>query len=280
MTVPIMNTSQLDYEIELCDLIKKKTILQYDDSEIYLATWRHQIICVKQIPNNIHTQNELQILSKSIHPRICQFLGANIGKKYISILFEYMENGDLYQYITSSKANSLTKRDKLTLMVDITIGLHYLHERKPQIIIHRDLKPSNIMINKQGEAKISDFGISKLVDIYGKNKYTGHTVEKGTYIWMSPEVLKHENYNYKSDIYCLGLIFYFIWTGNVPFHESKMNTVQIVFAKFKNKIENMKVEVENFDELNKLINECISYIPDDRPDTNQIINYLNMCLTI
>ena len=271
-----MYTTTTDYVIDLSELTKTKILFKYDHLEIYLATWRYQTICVKEIPNNSATNNELQILSKCINPRICQFLGAHIGDKYTSIIFEYMENGDLHHYITTNRL-TLTKEKKIRMMIDITLGLHYLHARKPQIILHRDLKPSNILINKHGEAKISDFGISKLIENDGKIKFCGHTAEKGTYIWMSPEVLKHENYNYKSDIYCLGLIIYFIWTERLPFEEKKMNTIQLIFAKFQN---SLNLFINDFEELNTIIKKCCNPNPNERPNSDDVIIHLNMCLTL
>lgn len=265
-----MNTSSVDYRININNIEHLETILKYKKIHIYLAKWRvYQFVCVKQIENDDKVDNELHILSKCIHPRIVQFLGAGKTDIHTYMLFEYMENGNLEDYISKTK---IDVREKYQLMLDICIGVHYLHNRKPEIVLHRDLKPGNILINKHGEAKISDFGISKLINNDMCNVFTGHTGETGTYIWMSPEVLKHEEYNYKSDIYCLGLILYFIWTEKKPFQEYNMNTIQIMFAKFQNKLE---IHISDNQDMNDLVNLCCSYNKDVRPNTEYIIETLS-----
>lgn len=271
-----MNTSSIDYRIDVDNLEKYETLLRYKKIHIYRAKWRkYQTVCVKQIDNNggdddeeDEVKNELSILSKCIHPRIVQFLGAGKKGRSAYIIFEYMDNGNLEEYISNIKLNN---NQKLKLMLEITIGLQYLHNRTPEIILHRDLKPANILINKYGEAKISDFGISKLINSDVFDVFKGHTGEMGTYMWMSPEVLKHEHYNYKSDIYGLGLIIYYIWTETKPFIEYDLNTIQLMFAKFQNKLE---ISITNNNVIHDLVNLCCSYEMDKRPDSETIIERL------
>ena len=264
-----MNTSSLDYDIDLKTLDELECIEKNKAVHVYIALWRkHQKICVKKLVNSEEVSNELSVLSKCIHPKIVQCLGMAFDNMFTYIFFEYMENGNLEDYLLKTK---LDNHKKISLMIDISIGLHYLHNRNPEIILHRDLKPANILINKHGDAKISDFGISKLIDTSSCNIFSGHTGEKGTYMWMSPEVLKHEDYNYKTDIYSLGLIFYFIWTEQKPFSEYKMNTIQLMFAKFQDKLE---LKIENQETLNNLITNCCAYHKETRPSTDEIIEIL------
>ena len=264
-----MNTSSIDYRINMDNIEKVETIVMYQKVEVYIAKWRtYQKVCVKKIFNEKEVDNELAVLSKCIHPKIVQCFGASKDDDFTYILFDYMENGNLEDYLHKVKLDHVKKID---LMMDITIGLHYLHNRKPEIILHRDLKPANILINKYGEAKISDFGISKLVTTETSDLFTGHTGEKGTYTWMSPEVLKHEEYNYKSDIYSLGLIMYYIWTEKKPFHEEEMNTIQMMFAKFQNKL---TIEIKDNEDMDDLINWCCSFEKENRPSSQEVIEEL------
>lgn len=226
-------------------------------------------VCVKEVNTDENISNELLILSKCIHPKIVQFLGFHRGNIKTTILFEYMENGNLYDYM---KTSNLTSIQKIQIMLDVSKALHYLHNRYPEIILHRDMKPSNILINKYGDAKIADFGISKMVkqnDEFNCNKHSG---EKGTYVWMSPEVLKGEQYNHMADIYSLGLIMYYIWTGRIPFSELKMTTIQLMFQKNKGVL--MLLDIEDCDMLNTLIHHCVMYDPASRPNTKHIIEQL------
>tara|TARA_Y100000389_G_C17466206_1_gene525827 strand:- start:3794 stop:4639 length:846 start_codon:yes stop_codon:yes gene_type:complete len=267
-----MNTTSIDYNISSVDIKILNVLKDFGSVKIYRALWKEQLVCVKEIQNDCYKKkstnvdNELRILSKSIHPKIVQFLGAEKKENKTTIVFEYMERGDLDEYIEKDGLN-LDDDTKLKLMLDITLGLHYLHLRCPNAIIHRDLKPANILINKYGCAKICDFGLSKLLDkaLLRRIKHSG---EKGTYIWMAPEVLKHEHYDSSSDIYSLGLIIYFIWTSKIPFHSYEMNIIQIAFAKHNNALTIEKTHNKFIDDL---INKCISFEPKMRPKTIDII---------
>ena len=263
-----MNTSQIDYiindEIQYID-----SVFEYKTVRVYKGLWRYQTICVKEVENNDKLDNELLILSKCIHPKIVQFIGMKKDQFKTSIMFEYMENGNLKEYL---KKNIIPDDQKYKIMKDIVIGLHYLHNRQPNIVLHRDLKPENILVNKYGEVKIADFGISKLVNNSSCHNYKGHSGEQGTYIWMAPEVINHEPYNYLCDIYSLGLIMFYIWTGKVPFSETNMNTIQIMFAKINN---NITVSINNNEKLNALVQWCIMFEKEKRPKTSDIIKQLS-----
>lgn len=271
-----MNTSCEDYSIQKNSWLKLSSLYESANIDVCKALWRHETVCVKHIKfgesKNISksdVENEVKILSKCIHPKICQFLGADINDKDVYMVFEFMEHGDLGKYMTCTSIEQLRRME---IMTDIAKGLCYLHNRKPDIIMHRDLKPENILIGAHGVAKIADFGISKLVKVDDTKLYQGHTGERGTYTWMSPEVLKHEKYNIKSDIYSFGLLMYYIWTSKRPFSQYKMNRVQLMLAKFKN-----EAHLEPFESngpLFDLVTRCVQMDPELRPDIGQVITEL------
>jgi serine/threonine protein kinase len=270
-----MNTSCKDYDIDPNDIEYLRVLKRYASVTIHEALWRHELICIKEIrkskDNDQHEneiRNELTILAKSIHPKVVQFLGAHQDEEKTTILFEYMSNGNLEEYLSS---HTLSDIEKKQIMFDIVLGIHYLHKRKPNTIIHRDIKPSNILVNKHGCVKICDFGISKIVDDESFSSNTTHSGEKGTYMWMSPEVLAHEKYDWSSDIYSLGLILFYIWTQRKPFSDQHMNTVQIMYAKFQNKLVINSTGNKRVDYIVKM---CIMHNPKDRPTTEYILKYL------
>lgn len=264
------NTSVFDYYININDLFFKNTLFYSKNVNIYEADWRNERVCVKEINTDDNTSNELLVLSKCIHPKIVQFLGFHRGNIKTSILFEFMSNGNLEEYI---KCTAVPVLKKIEIMIDVVKALHYLHNRFPEIVLHRDMKPSNILINKHGEAKLSDFGISKMVKRKYSSDFTDHSNEKGTYVWMSPEVLKGEPYNYTSDIFSIGLIIYYIWTEQYPYKELNLSTIQLLFQKNKG---NLKLgEIDNHYELNVLTRECVLTNPVERPNTQNILNRLN-----
>jgi serine/threonine protein kinase len=264
-----METSQTDYQIQLQDVRFVKILRRTEYVNIHLALWRHQIVCVKEIVEPSRSvEREISILTKCIHPKIVQFLG--YSGKYI--LFEYMENGDLRDYMALYD-RALTSMDRIRIMLDISIGLHYLHNRTPCGIFHRDLKPDNILVNRHGDVKIADFGVSKMVSSDETTKYKGHTGEMGTYMWIAPEVLQHQQYNYTADIYSLGLVFHYIWTSVLPFKHLHMTAIQLAFAKINNTIVIPSINDNTL--LNSIVEKCCTYDPMKRPNTADIIDLLH-----
>lgn len=263
----IARTTVSDYYIKKNEIKFKNTIYKTENVNIYEAEWRYERICVKEIALNEEINNELFVLSKCIHPKIVQFLGFTKQADTVSVVFEYMDNGNLSEYM---KNNKLTKEQKIDIMIEITIAINYLHNRNPETIIHRDIKPTNILVNKYGNIKLSDFGISKIIQKIDTSCDNSH--EKGTYVWMAPEVVMGINYNHTADIYSLGLLLYFIWTEKLPFEELKLITVQLMFMKIKNELS--IAPIDDNEELNNLIKACTSYDKYERPSSSEIINIL------
>ena len=288
MTKNTMCTTNTDYLIDIDEVVKLKTISDKNGSKIYKALWREELVCVKEVSTTKTIRNELNVLSKCIHPKIVQFLGAHIGPTITSMLFEYMENGNLETYIQNMKnQNVLTDQQKLVITKDIVLAIHYLHSRKPYMVIHRDVKPANILVNKYGDVKVCDFGLSKLCQNYAfpfTYRYSSitnqnHSGEKGTYLWMAPEVCNHEKYDHKSDIYSLGLTIYYIWTGRFPYEEKDLSTVQLMYAKMNNTIE-LDFSIAANERINELIRLMSSFQSTRRITTKELLQKLNTLIEI
>lgn len=142
------------------------------------------------------------------------------------MVFEYVSEGDLVKYF---KVNPLLEEDHLKrFFYKILKGVDYLHENQ---IIHRDLKLDNILIDRNMNPKICDFGISSVYDPNKKIIDTG-----GTPAYLSPEVIKAEgNVNLKSDIWSLGILLYLLGYGVVPFQAKNMQSLynKIIIGKYK-----------------------------------------------
>ena len=135
--------------------------------------------------------------------------------------------------------------------------MKFVHSQK---VVHRDLKPQNILIGNDGNIKISDFGISKLM-----NAETQMTGGVGTQKFMAPEILNEEEYDQKVDVYSFGVVLYFILTGG---EMPKITVVQIGTGK-KAKIPEKVNKISQ-----KLINKCWNFDPKDRPSFDEILNYI------
>ncbi|NXK74653.1 NEK11 kinase, partial [Amazona guildingii] len=145
---------------------------------------------------------EAQLLSKLDHPAIVKFHASFVERDGFCIITEYCEGGDLdfkiQEYRESGKI--FTQRQILDWFIQLLLGVNYMHERR---ILHRDLKTKNIFL-KNNLLKIGDFGVSRL--LMGSCDLA--TTFTGTPYYMSPEALKHQGYNTKSDIWSLGCILY------------------------------------------------------------------------
>ena len=117
-----MNTSSVDYRINSANIVRIETIVRNKNVDVYIALWReYQKVCVKEIENDEKVDNELCVLSKCIHPKIVQFFGAGKNENHTFMMFEYMENGDLENYIKKEKIDN---KKKIDIMLDSAIGLH------------------------------------------------------------------------------------------------------------------------------------------------------------
>lgn len=165
-------------------------------------------------------QREEQVTSRLTHPNVVQFLGSASAPPRYCLVFEFMEGGALSSYL---KANKGAPVDFFRLATDMAQGMAYLHEHS---VMHRDLKSSNVLLAADGTAKISDFGLSCVMEL-GRN--ADLTAETGTYGWMAPEVIKHEPYSSKADVYSFAVVLWELLAKETPFKgQSPMQTAMAV----------------------------------------------------
>lgn len=156
-------------------------------------------------------EKEIKILSSVSHPSIAVFYGCVISKKRLGIVMEYCGKGHLKKYIKISKRypqshHQLDMNEKLRILIEISLGGHYLHQRN---IIHRDLKCENVLLNDKLNAKIIDFGISK-IDTLRKMEHMTRAI--GTRHYMAPEVIRGERYSVLCDVFSFSIIMYELLT--------------------------------------------------------------------
>lgn len=110
------------------------------------------------------------------------------------------------------------------IFTQIGAALSYAHSRG---VIHRDLKPSNILLGDSGEPYLTDFGLAKLVEQSADLTKSGHIV--GTPTYMSPEQLRGEPIDQRSDVYSMGVVLFHMLTGKPPFDSSETNVVSVIY---------------------------------------------------
>ncbi len=193
-------------------------------------------------------RNELKIARDISHKNICRMydLGREGGSYFITM--EYVSGEDLKSFIR--RARQLVVGTAILIAKQVCDGLAEAHRMG---VVHRDLKPGNIMVDKEGNAKIMDFGIARSVSVKG---ITGAGVMIGTPEYMSPEQVEGKEVDERSDIYSLGIILYEMLTGQVPFEGDTPFTIAV---KQKSEIpkDPQSLNAQILPDLNRLILKCL-----------------------
>lgn len=195
------------------------------------------------------------------------FYGAFYREGTISIALEYMDGGSLANLV--HQLGPIPEEVLASIVFQVLWALGYLHHEKR---VHRDIKPSNILINSQGEVKVSDFGIS--AQLANSIAMCGTFV--GTFKFMSPERIQHEPYGYASDIWSLGLSILECVTGQYPYPEEEeevaaIDLVQMILESDPPSLRHF----EGFDfsmEIEDFVDSCLQKDPDQRKTAEELLS--------
>ncbi|KAJ3335551.1 hypothetical protein HDU93_005074 [Gonapodya sp. JEL0774] len=204
-----------------------------------------------------------------------------------------LENGDVKHYLDQERFSNMHARHQevLKLLLHFARGIQYLHERR---IVHADIKPPNLLVDGKGRGVIGDFGVCKILPQTGVpapdgsssidpndliDEITGN--RGGTPRYMSPERLRGEGTTEKDDVYAFSLIIYELWTSKNAYDEllllpntqkdliyQLLTSSQSYLRPRVDKSTNMPVELE------RLMEQCWAYHPDDRPLFVEIVKKL------
>ena len=164
-------------------------------------------------------QKEIDIHKRLVHPNIARFFEVFHNEKYIFMVMEFAENGDLFGQIRQSGV--LSEGQSKEIIAQIVSGLEACHSQQ---ILHRDIKLDNILLGASGEAKICDFGVSLVMEEGRLAKD-----QLGTPAYMAPELLHGKGYSgFGSDIWNLGVTLYIMLTGKIPFNSEDIGELQSI----------------------------------------------------
>ncbi|KAG7968704.1 hypothetical protein I3843_08G167600 [Carya illinoinensis] len=206
-------------------------------------------------------KSEVRIMRTLRHPNVVLFMGAVTRPPNLSIITEFLPRGSLYRIIHRPHSQIDEKR-RIKMALDVASGMNCLHTSRPTIV-HRDLKSPNLLVDKNWNVKVCDFGLSRLKHhTFLSSKSTAGTPE-----WMAPEVLRNENSNEKCDVYSFGIILWELATLRLPW--SGMNPMQVVGAVgFQNRRLDIPKEVDPV--VARIIWECWQTDPNLRPSFAQL----------
>ena len=156
-------------------------------------------------------RREIEIMYKIHQNNIVRLFNHFEDNEYCYFVMEYIENGNLFSQPSWKNNHCFTSYDVAKIIKEVICAVYYLHNMDPPII-HRDIKPENVLIDKDGVAKLTDFGWSNYVD----SKEIRRTY-CGTPVYLAPEMIKEIGHDEHLDIWCIGVLLFELLTGNVPF---------------------------------------------------------------
>ncbi|KAK7249563.1 protein kinase, partial [Aureococcus anophagefferens] len=239
----------------------------------HLALWRGEHVAIKlvlarQLPTGQPTQaaqqllREISTLATFSHPNCVRILGiARAPPVSCGILLEFLPGGSVAQRLRSTAKGDAPPPPhgaRVGIMLDVGRGMAYIHSMGH---LHRDLKPDNILLDADGVAKISDFGLSCLHT--SKSLNDEHTGGTGTLRWMAPEVAQHRPYAYPADVYSYAVCAWQIalWQAK-PFTDK--TPAEAVAATLSGGRPSL-LSLERVDPaLAQLIDKCWCHDPEDR----------------
>ena len=180
-------------------------------------------------------QREALSASSLAHPSIVEMYDVGVDDGLYFIVMEYVDGKTIKQLI--KKRGNLTLSEAIDIMLQLTDGMSHAHD---SYIIHRDLKPQNIMIKDDGQIKITDFGIAMALN---STQLTQTNSVMGSVHYLPPEQASGKGSTIKSDIYSMGIIFYELLSGSLPFRGD--NAVEIALKHMRDPLPSLRAENSN-----------------------------------
>lgn len=205
---------------------------------------------------------EVELLARLSHPGIVKYEGMSCDDEFLNIVLEFVENGSLQH--TLKAFGNFNERLVASYVAKILEGLIYLHS---QGVVHCDLKAANILSTKNGNIKLSDFGVSlnmRAVETFAERASIGKAESSevaGTPNWMAPEIIKLAGASPASDIWSLGCTIIELLTGKPPYHNVG-NSMTVLFRIVEDPMPPLPPTSPELEDFLKL---CFIKEPADRP---------------
>lgn len=167
-------------------------------------------------------RNEVLVARKLIHPSIIRTFTFETDGSHAFIVMEHVDGMTLSSALRQQFPSGLPQTQVIELATDIAVGMHHSHALG---IVHRDLKPDNVMLTRNGEVKLSDFGLAATLRRQGQLTRAGQLL--GTPYYMAPEQFRGETFDARVDIYAFGIMLYELLMGEVPFSDTSLYSLAL-----------------------------------------------------
>ncbi|KAJ7920371.1 kinase-like domain-containing protein, partial [Mycena leptocephala] len=246
--------------------------------DIWKGLVRDQIVCVKIM--RLFMTRDRQALEQQIgreaiiwrqlsHPNLLPFFGLYYLDERICLVSPWMSSGNIREFL-----NSAPYTDRVSLMLDVALGLEYLHRNG---VVHGDLKGINVLITPSRRACLADFGLSSISDAMTvRFTDSDENTRGGTARYQAPELISMSTdttSDFGSDVYAFACTCYEILTGNVPFSEMR-NDMQVIMSVVSGARPSRPNTILPNDSLWLLLQDCWAQNSANRPSLTQVIQRL------
>ncbi|KAM7303942.1 serine/threonine-protein kinase Nek7 isoform X1 [Ixodes scapularis] len=229
-----------------------------DGSHVALKT-----IKIKELADEkakVDCMKEMALLEKLDHPNIIKYYASFIANDEVHIVLELADGGDLAKILKRFRDHEklVPEQTIWKYFVQVCSAVEHMHQKR---IMHRDIKPSNVFVTSQGVVKLGDLGLGRFFSLKTVSAYS----LVGTPYYMSPERIREEEYDFRSDVWSLGCLLYEMAAHQSPFHCDKRN----LFSLLKKIVDSDYPPIPSniySDELRALVAVCIDPIPEKRRD--------------
>ncbi|XP_022955950.1 lysM domain receptor-like kinase 3 [Cucurbita moschata] len=273
---------------------------------VYYGILRDQEVAIKRMTatKTKEFMAEMKVLCKVHHANLVELIGYAASEEELFLIYEYAQKGPLKSHLHDPLNKGHTPLSwimRLQITLDAARGLEYIHEHTKTHYVHRDIKTSNILLDGSFRAKISDFGLAKLV---GKTNEGEATVTKvvGTYGYLAPEYLSNGLATTKSDVYAFGVVLFELISGKEAIIRTEGTTMRnperrslasvmlavlrnapdsMNMASLKDQVDPSMMDLYPHDCLFKvamLAKQCVDEDPILRPDMKQVVISLSQIL--
>ncbi|XP_057542552.1 leucine-rich repeat receptor protein kinase HPCA1-like isoform X2 [Amaranthus tricolor] len=248
-----------------------------------------QIVAIKRsqqgsMQGSREFKNEIELLSRVHHKNLVKLIGFCFDHGEQMLIYEFIPNGTLLDSLSGRSGIQLDWIRRLKVALGSARGLQYLHELADPPIIHRDIKSTNILLDEHLNAKVADFGLSRLYGDADKGYVT--TQVKGTMGYLDPEYFQTNQLTEKSDIFSFGVVLLEMITASKPIQQGQFIVKQIKETVDKSKelynlcniidplLRSSTIALVGFDRFMDLALKCVEEFGVDRPATGEVVKEL------